>query len=219
MVKKKFNIFIADDHPIVIEGLRFLFKKDSEFELIGTANSIDSLFNQLSYIEVDLIILDLKMPGLDWNAMVKKLIVHYPDTKILVFTAYETIELKKTLKELGVHGFASKESDFHLLMGMIFKILDGEILFPTSKHQEENIPPTMQDSLSASDPFANTLTLSKKERDILVLLGRGYTSKKIAAQLYLSKHTVETHRMNIMHKLKLKNDEEMLRFAIDQGFV
>ena len=221
MTKRKTNVFIADDHPAIRLGLISMLKANRAFQVVGQAANSDELFETLSQADVDLLILDLNMPGQDYERNVQTLLQEFPYLKVLVYTGYEHPDLAKSLLEKGIHGYVIKQASPEIFFEAIEVILNGQQFvypayhpgLPTASSQQHGANQKLRDD------FRKRLGLSKREQEILVLISKGLTSQGIGDELFISKYTVETHRKNILRKLEVNSSTELVKFAIQQGLL
>lgn len=221
MHKRKMNVFIADDHPAIRLGLMSMLKSSRAYKVVGEASNSDELFETLSNSDVDLLILDLNMPGQDYERNVNQLLLEFPYLKVLVYTGYEHPDLAKTLLEKGINGYLIKQSAPEILFEAIDVIMSGQQFvypayhpgLPTASSQQQGANQKLRDD------FRKRLGLSKREQEILVLISKGLTSQGIGDHLFISKYTVETHRKNILRKLEVNSSTELVKFAIQQGLL
>ena len=161
----------------------------------------------------DMVILDLMLPKMDGTTVLRQIKHHLPDTKVLAVSANFTPDLVKVLAENGASGFLSKGESVAKLKEAVSQVIAGGVFYcpATSK--------LLRDSLFQLSDSGKTPTLSKRETDVLQLVGEGYSSKEIAAFLGISVRTVEAHRSKIMQKLNLRGAADMVRAAVKRNLV
>ena len=212
------KVFIADDHPVVALGLKCLLSKHDEVEVVGTALSSKELFTELPKTRPTVLVLDLHMPGSDFYQNISWVKSNAPWVKILAYSGYYTTELVRSLLAVGVNGYVSKTARPGEILEAISTILDGEtFVAPPADSKSDNSPTTNHPELQ--DDFKKRLSLSKREQEVLVLISDGLSSLNIGKTLFISKHTVETHRKNILRKLDFNSSTELVRFAVQNGLV
>lgn len=212
------KVFIADDHPVVSLGLKCLLSKREEIEVVGTAASGEEMFRELPQSRPTLLILDLNMPGTDFYENIAWVRSNVPWVKILAYSSYYSPELVRSLLCEGVQGYVAKTARMEDLLEAIQTILGGEtFVAPPANAQSDNSPDPQHPELQ--DDFRKRLCLSKREQEVLVLISQGLSSQSIGKNLYISKHTVETHRKNILRKLDFNSSTELVRFAVQNGLV
>ncbi len=219
--QEKHKIIITDNNPIVIEGFISLFKQYPENEIVGIAHDGEDLRMLLKKASVDTLFLDLNLPSTNIYRLIKDLVVEHGDVKIIAFSNYTMPKLVQDVMEFGVHAYLSKTASLNEILDTIDRVHKDERFISVSVYQKD-IKPRPEDnkfSLELKNEFVHFSALTEREMDIVVLLSRGYTNKEMAEKLYLSKYTIETHRKNLMKKLKLKTSGQLIYFAVQQGLV
>jgi DNA-binding NarL/FixJ family response regulator len=207
------NILIADDHKMVIDGLKALLSEEKNIKVIGQALSGNEVirFLKQNSDQVDLIILDINMPDADGIETAKHVHHQYPRIKILILSMYNRPLFIKNLIEAGVSGYILKNTGKEELLSAISKITNGEDYF--SAEITKSIMTSFKEVHLATEA-----QLTKREQEILRLLAKALTTHEIAEQLFLSTHTIDTHRKNLLSKLNLKNTPALVKYAIENGF-
>jgi two-component system, NarL family, nitrate/nitrite response regulator NarL len=204
------RIWIADDHQMVIDGLKALLETEQDIEVVGTATDGQQLLaamkNQKS--PVDLILLDINMPNMDGLEAAKALRKSFPKIKILVLSMYNKPIFIKNLIEEGVSGYILKHTGKEELLEAIHKIMNGQDYFSAE------VTNVIMTSFRAKDPSAQ-VRLTKRELEILNLLTKALTTAEIANRLFLSTYTIDTHRKNLLSKLNLKNTPALVKYALE----
>jgi DNA-binding NarL/FixJ family response regulator len=211
------KIFIAEDHPVVTIGLISILGTEEGLEIVSTAKSGQELRDQLPQNHVQILILDLKIPGSDFLENISWVKEHAPWVKILVFSAYYSPDLLRTLSKSKVQGYVHKSADAHEILRAIKMVSEGERYFSSQAHSLNGFH-NSGDALFADD-FHKRLQLSKRELEILVQICQGLSSTQIGKSLFISKHTVEAHRKNIFRKLDINSSTELVKFAFQHGLI
>lgn len=202
------KIIIADDHPLLIEGISAIISEQSNLVVNATATTGKQLIQIIPICYPDLIVLDINLPEIDGIESAKIIKTVHPDIKILCISTYYSKNLLDILKGVPVDGFIPKQTDSKVVLQTINKILSGEQIF---------IKSTVENIYGKETPKELQL-LSQREREILRLIKNGLNTKEIAAELYLSAYTIETHRKNICSKLNLTNPGALNRYASSHNF-
>ncbi|MCV9389414.1 response regulator [Reichenbachiella ulvae] len=205
------KVLIADDHEVIVEGLKALLNTSKELEILGHASNGLKVMEFLRSKKVDVILLDINMPEMDGMETTKAIRKNYPDVKILILSMYNKAEFIRNLVELGAHGYVLKNTPHAELVAAIKKVHSGQ------EHFSTEVQNTIEESLKANGKTGPAY-LTDRERDIIKLLAEGNTTSEIAKKLYLSTHTVDTHRKNLMAKLGQKNIASLVRFAVENGY-
>lgn len=212
------KVFIADDHPIVLQGVSCVLSNRPEFQVVGTAASGDELSKKMLLARPNVLLLDLNMPGNDFYDNITWVKANAPWVKIVAYTSYHTPDLVRSLIHGGVAGYLPKTATPVEISDAIQSVYSGEIhVSMVAQAQAELASATEVASLP--DDFRKRLGLSRREQEILVLISRGLSSQRIGQTLYISKHTVETHRKNILRKLDFNSSTELVKFAVQQRLV
>ncbi len=212
------KIFIADDHPVIAHGVRCMISDHPTMTIVGTGISSNELFQLLPKALPTILLLDLNMPGSDFYDNIEWVKKNVPWVKIIVFSGYYTPDLVKSLLNAGVKGYVAKESKPAELVEAILTVSKGNtFVVPPANAKSDNGCQQQQNGMQ--DNFRKRLSLSRREQEILELISKGLSSQGIGKTLYISKHTVETHRKNILRKLDFNTSTELVKFAVQQGLV
>ncbi len=211
------SILIADDHAVVRRGLRALLETQRGWKVTGEVSNGREAAEKAAKLRPDLAILDISMPdlnGLDAAALIYKA---SPDTKILILTMHRDEELiRKTLKA-GARGYVLKSDAERDLITAVEALLHGKTFFTASA--SDVLLSEVRDRSLRTTPIVEGARLSVREREIVQLLAEGRSNKEVAAVLNVSTRTVESHRANIMRKLKLYSFGELVRYAVRNKIV
>src|SRR5690606_34845152 len=206
----KTRVIIADDHPVVIQGIRDALEKSDRFDVVAEFADGKSLLQSALLTRADLLLLDLNMPGMDGLQTLDRLKKSHLPLKIIVLTSYVSSQLADQCREAGAQGYLIKTEDLHRLLDRIYHILNGELVFPDFSCPEQQ----GGSDFSYFDEFLKKYKLTKREVEIIRMVCNDYNSKEIADKLYLSTFTVQTHRRNIVKKLGLDDSKiSLYRFA------
>lgn len=213
------NLLIVDDHKMVRNGLRLMLslQQNQGFNfLITEATNGDEAITKALKKDFDIILLDYNMPKFKGSEVVSRIMMHKPYTKVIMLSNYDEKSFIKTCISNGARGYILKDIDTTELINAIETVLDGGTYFsPQARiklYDEEKSKPDL-DSLSAK------LGLSKREIEILRLITNELTNEEIGRQLDISKRTVDTHRQNLLYKLKVKNTVGLIKFAVANNII
>ena len=206
-MNKKLKILIADDHPLLLEGLFYMLNKREDFQIIGqAANGLEAL-KVVREIKPDIAILDIQMPKLDGFEVSKIIIQEKLPTKIIFLTMFKDVELIKKVIDLGIKGYVLKENAVNDIVNCIESVAEGKFFI----------------SPQVSDILLNQKEKKKKEEDdlltpsekkIIDLIALDKSSKEIAEELFVSVKTIENHRSNICKKLGITGNSALLKYAL-----
>ena len=207
-----YKIVIADDHQVVIDGVLNMLEEEQHLVVAKTIISTENLLPILHLSKPDVLILDVNMGGVNTFEIVPEIKKIFSELKIIAFTSYDEPVLKKEAKSIGIDGYLTKNAGKEQLINTIYSVLANEISI--------KLPWTIQHKTGVpDDKFLLQEKLSKRELEILKLVGKGHTSQQIGEILFISKQTVQWHRKNIVAKLQLKTPSEMIKIAHDYGLV
>ena len=205
----KIRIMLADDHPLFIEGLSMMLRREPDFELCGIANNGREVLEMLPTTNPDLILLDINMPKMNGLETIKYIKQSYPSVKIVMLSGYFDDAIIKEAKLKGANGYLLKSSQQDELIQTIKMVYSGSAF--STPHHEEPAP----GEFLVNDKFLAQFNLTKREREIIQHIKNGMTNQEMAQNLHLSVYTVETHRKNIMQKLKLNSPGALMKFIIE----
>jgi len=213
-----YKILIVDDHKIFREGLVYLISKMKGFEVVGEASNGRAFLDMLDILQVDIVLMDISMPGLDGTEATKKALEKYPDLKVIVLTMFSDEEYYHKLIQCGVSGYILKDSGKDELAAALKAVISGENYF--SQKILHNIIVNLNNSKSfkkAATP--QHIKLTRREIEILTLICQGHSNSKISDELSLSLRTIEGHKSNLFNKTGVKNSINLVMFAIKNKLV
>jgi DNA-binding NarL/FixJ family response regulator len=204
------KIIIADDHPIFSDGLAKLLNDETDMQVTNITTNGRALVDMVRANQPDLILLDINMPLLNGLDAVKKIKQEYPKIKILMLSTYGEEHLIEKAKFYGANGYLLKNANKEELLQSIRLIAAGQSSFP---YRLNNSPNNFDDG----DNFLKKFNLTKREIQVLDFIKQGFTNMQIANTIQLSIYTVETHRKNIMQKLKLNSPTSLMKFIMENN--
>ena len=211
--KTPIHIVLADDHPLFLEGLATLLKKDTDISIVGTGLDGEEVLKILADKEVDIVLTDLQMPGMDGAQLSEQIRNRHPRVKILVLSMRTDKSNVAYLMHQGASGYVFKNSERDVILKAIKTIAAGGTWFP-----EEIRPPSSEtEDTEEEDPRMLLAKLSKRETEVLTLLAKEYTSQEIANELFIGSRTVESHRQSLLRKLNVRNSIGLVKQAVRLG--
>jgi DNA-binding NarL/FixJ family response regulator len=207
------RVLIVDDHPIVRQGLKRMIETEPDMEVCGEAATEAQARRAIRELTPDIVIVDLALQEGDGLELVRDVHAHHPDVPMLVLSMHdETIYAERLLAE-GASGYIMKQAAADQLLNALRAVLRGE------RYLSEQLAQTLgvRDGGADGDVVDPVRRLSNRELQVLNLVGRGVSSRDIAAELGLSVKTVESHRQSIKRKLNLATNSQLLQYAIN-GF-
>ena len=215
---KKIHLLIVDDHPLARFGIRNQLKDVEDFLVVGEAEDGDAALQKVKELHPDVVILDLFIPIISGFEVTKTVRNSYPQTHILILTAYEQEEYVQQALEFGAEGYLLKGAEKDELIAAIRSIVKGDKAF--SRRVKEIIVKGFldnRDHVKTAEPPSSLLTA--RELEILELVSQGLTNQQIAQKLFISSRTIDTHRTNIMHKIGVHDVAHLVRYAIEHGLI
>ena len=210
------RVLIADDHAVFRSGLRALLENEPDIEVTGeTGSGLDTL-QALENLKVDVLLLDINMPGLAGNRVAEAALHRRPSLAIVVLTMHEDEYYLQELLRIGARGYVLKKSTGTEVMHAIRAAYRGDSYIDPAL---ANLVISPYVGRNASRKQSRLGLLTQREQEVICLLAYGHTNTEVAEKLCISDRTVETHRTNIMGKLGLKSRAELVRFAIDNGLL
>jgi DNA-binding NarL/FixJ family response regulator len=211
-MSSKIRILIADDHPVVLDGLLAILETQPDFDVVAQANGGEELIHKFNAHRPDLVLLDLEMPDVDGVEALRRLKAIAPDVRAIAFTAFDTDERIVEAVKAGVQGYLLKGSPRDQLFSAIRIVhRGGSLLQPIVASR---IMRQFQDQ-----PSAQTNPLTEREQEVLVLLAQGLPNKEIADALHVTERTAKFHVSAILGKLGAGNRTEAVTIAAQRGWV
>ena len=203
------RIVLADDHAVVRTGLRMLLDAEDDFEVVAEAGDVDAARRYVRGHHPAVLVLDLNMPGGPSLDAIPALRAECPDTQIVVLTMQDAPAYARQALSAGAMGYVLKEAADTELVDAVRRAAAGETY----------LNPALGARIAREPPPGPPDDLSEREVEVLRLIALGHTNSEIAAQLFLSVRTVETHRSHIQQKLRLSSRADLVRYALQRGLI
>jgi len=211
------RVLIADDHGIVRAGLRVVLERAPDLTIAGEAADGREAVEWMASHEADVVVMDVAMPGLNGIEAAAQILRRRPACRVVMLSMHSDETYVLRCLRAGACGYVLKESAEGELIDAVRAALAGRSYFSPKVRRllrEEHVEELR--SAGGDDPFE---TLTEREREVLQLVAEGNTNKEIAARLFLSVQTVETHRKRVIEKLGLRGTPELVLFAVRRGLV
>ena len=210
------TILLADDHHVMRQGLRMLLEAQEDFRVVAEAGDGLEAVKLVERLKPHVLIVDLMMPGINGLEVARQVSHHSPQTRIIVLSMYGNEPYVLEALRNGAVGYVLKDADAAELLRAVHEVAAGRRYLspPLSEHAIEAYLQKAQDAVL--DLYE---TLTTREREVLQLAAEGRTNADIAAVLYISPRTVETHRAHLMHKLDLHTQADLIRYALKRGIL
>ena len=200
------RLLLADDHALVLQALRFALEPEPEIEIVGEARSGSEVLPRVAETEPDVILLDIRMPGLDGLQLLDRLGKQHPAVKVVILSGADEPELAAEALRRGAKAFLGKGIDPADVAPVLRRVFDGEVI-------GEAFATKAEESVRAAEEFG----LTGREREILERVATGRSNKQIAGEFWLSEQTIKYHLTNVYRKLGVSSRTEAARFAYDHG--
>jgi DNA-binding NarL/FixJ family response regulator len=207
---RRMKILLVDDHTILLDGVKSLLSKEDDLEIVGQAGSAEAALEFLKKQDVDLIITDYSMPGMDGLSLLNTVKRIAPNTKIILLSMHDEVHLVKEILKAGVNGYVLKKDTHKELLSAIHDVNNDKVYLSSDVNKML--------ITNLNNPDEGKL-LTDREREILKLIAKEYTNKDIAEELFISERTVETHRKNIFKKTATNSLVGLIKFAYANNLI
>ncbi|MEQ8582234.1 MAG: response regulator transcription factor [Marinoscillum sp.] len=204
---RNIKTLLADDHAIVMEGLKEVLSADEEISVIGCVQNGEEVLRFMKTNAVDIVILDINMPVMDGITCARHLKKEFPKVKIIILTMYAQRSFVEEIVKIGIDGCLLKNNTGKELIDAVLRVMGGRQYYDrigTFNSQEEEV---------------TQYKLSEREIDVIRLMSQGLTSSEIAEKLFISDHTVKTHRKNILKKLNVSNSSQAVQYCLSNQLI
>jgi two-component system response regulator NreC len=215
------NILLADDHIVVRQGLRILIEADPQLRVIGEASDGHQALELVERLQPDVLVLDLMMPGMNGLEVARQVqrskeLGRFPHTQVVILSMHANEAYVLEALRAGALAYVLKDSQAAELLRAIHEAHNGQhyLSAPLSERAIDAYVQRTKDI--ALDPYDR---LTPREREVLQLSAEGHTSAEIGEKLCLSGRTIEMHRSNLMHKLSLSTQTDLIRYALKRGII
>ena len=210
------TVVLADDHRVMRQGLKALLNDSGEFDVIGEADDGKGAIKLTESLKPDVLVLDMAMPDTNGATVTHEVMKRVPRTAVVILSMYNIDGYIRKAMQAGARAYVLKEETSEELLYAMREALAGRRYL--SKAAAQRAFDFYVEGTSPITPDAN-LVLSKREREVLPFIAEGLTARQIAGKLQVSPRTAEFHRGNIMHKLGLKSEKELIRYCLRTGII
>ena len=212
----KIKVFLVDDHEIFRNGLRQLVNGEADMEVIGEAGDGETALQILPSLSPDIIIMDIRMPGINGVETSQVILAQQPQSKIIFFSLYDNPDYIVSALEMGGSGYILKDTSNKIFLNAIRTVFNGKFYFigdVTDVLVKKYIE--IQKAFGNNIASNTEISLSKREQQILKMINNNLSTKEVAESLNISARTIEAHRLNILRKFKANNIDEVLTYCKD----
>jgi DNA-binding NarL/FixJ family response regulator len=210
------SVFLADDHPVLRHGLRSSLEAHRDFVIVGEASDGHETVRLVQQLKPNVVVLDVMLPGLNGLTVAHRIKKDAPHTRVVFFTMYSNEAFVVEAFKHGALGYVLKCAEPHHVVSAIREAAAGR-RYLSPPLTERMVADYLRKAKSV--PFDPNETLTPREREVLQLAAEGNSSTAIAARFRISPRTVEMHRANLMRKLGLRNQTELVRYALRRGII
>ena len=216
-MKQPVKIILADDHAVVLAGMRAFLEKDKEIEIVGAVTNGEEVLQLLaSGVKADVVLADIDMPVMSGTELTRKLREMECPPKIIMLTMHENEKYVSQAFEAGADGYVYKHAEMEEMV-FALKRIKREGSYICQALAKASVERMLQDN-KAVQP-ANLADFSERELEILALIADGYTNQEIADRLFTSRRTVEGHRLSLIGKTGVRNTAALVKYAMQQGMI
>lgn len=207
------RILLADDHALMREGLKQLFSLVPDIKVVAEATQGGVVLERLRQEGIDLVLLDMTMPGISGEDLISRVRARHPNLPILVLSMHNELQIARRALKAGANGYVTKDQDPETLLAAIRKVMAG------GRFIDPGLAEQMVFEISGETHGGGHEILSDREFQILRLLARGISVNEIAAQLLISNKTVSTHKARLMEKMGFATNADLVRYALEHDLV
>ncbi|MHC5353405.1 response regulator [Myroides sp. LJL115] len=205
------HIAITDDHPLLLEGLTTILSKEENFQVVGCYADAQKMHQGLAQTSVDVLLLDINLPDANSIELIEPLKQKYPDLHIIIISVHNEYAVINSVMQQGAKGYIQKNASVEYIIEAIHSIMAGETFL---------CPQTQEVIQKKADGALNSVPkLTRREKEILLEAAQGLTTSEMAEKLFISPHTVESHRKNLIEKFGTKNLSSAIKLATEYGLI
>lgn len=207
------KVFLVDDHPIIRTGLKRILSPESDIQVVGEAGSLEETRDLLRSQAVDVIILDLSMPGISGFEALQEIRTSQPESKILILSIHPEDQYALRALKAGASGYLSKECAPEQLVDAIRTLVHGDVYLGNQVREK------WSSHLGKGEPKEAHEALSEREFQVFLAIGKGRPLREIAKAMTLSEKTVSTYRERVLRKMKMASNSEIIQYAYRHNLI
>lgn len=208
---------IADDHVIFRQGIKYALNDDHKIECVGEAGNGVELLALIKEKDVDIALVDLKMPEMDGTEATKRIIAEHPNVKVIILTMFDDEHFITHMMEAGANGYLTKNAEPSEIKKAIHSVYETGYYF--SDLVSSSMLRSLMQKNKATDPFKAEVKLNDRELEVLQLICKELTAAEIAQQIFLSPRTVEGIKANLLEKIGVRNTVGLVMYAVKHGII
>lgn len=205
----KIKVLIVDDHPMVLEGMRSMLAQITFVHITGTASNAYEAIEKIKIILPDIVITDINMPEISGIELTVKIKAEFSSVKVIAMSTFKERSYISQMIQSGASGYLVKSACKEEIEEAILSVYEGKLYMSL----DINLHPDEKQDIG------NTPVISSREKEVLALIADGLTNPQIAAKLFISMHTVDSHRKNLLTKFGINNTASLIKLAAKHGFV
>ena len=213
------RIHLADDHQVLIDGMRTLLNSIANFQVVGFSLKGTTLYEEVTNNATDILVLDINMPEKDGIQVLKEFSKKGFPCKVIILSSYDDVKIIQEVMKLGASGYLTKQCAGDNIVEAIQVISKNEEYFCNVVREKIFSSATKNISKVNKNNLNTDHQLTSREIEIITLIALEFSGKEISEQLFISLNTVETHRKNIMKKLQTKNTIDLVKFALKNNLI
>jgi DNA-binding NarL/FixJ family response regulator len=212
-VKRMGRIMVVDDHPVVRHGLIEIINRSTDMEVIGQAGRASEAAQLIEQLRPDLVVIDISLEDGSGIELIKQIKSRHPEVRMLVNSMHDEKLYAERALRAGAMGYINKEQSMEQIVDAIRQVLKGRV-YLSNAMSDRVLHRVISGGVEEEAERSPVQALSDRELEVFELMGKGLTTRQVAAKLHLSPKTVETHREHIKTKLKIVNNNQLLRHAV-----
>ncbi|MFP1907559.1 response regulator [Lonsdalea quercina] len=210
---KLIRLMIADDHVIMREGLKQIFALDETLQVVAEAGNGAQVLTTLREVEIDLLLLDMSMPGICGEELIIRVLAQYPRLPILVLSMYSEPQIARRVLKSGALGYITKDKDPEALLIAIRRVAQG------ARYIDQTIAEQIVFADYLTDDRHSHSVLTAREHQVMIMLAQGMGVNAIAEALAISNKTVSTHKSRLMEKMQFTSNVDIVKYALSQRLI
>ena len=203
------KVFITDDHQMIIEGIRSLLQDEKDIEWMGSARTPEDLMSFLKREQPDIVLLDVNLPQKSGLVLCREIKELYPSVEVIGLSTSDQPSVIRKMRENGASGYLLKDAGKQEIITALHEVSRGKVFVSFS----------VAEVLKNRTPKEELPTLTRREKEVLELIAEGLTNQEIAAKLFLSGMTIESHRKNMLTKFNAKNTAALIKIAVSNHLI